>query len=94
MMTPDEIIAVLQAFKARKKIQWREAGGSVWMKCAFDPIWDFSNHEYRIAPGPLECWVNVYTHKQYSAWETKEEAEKGADPSAIRLAIHMREVIE
>ena len=53
-MTPDEIIEILQAFKAGKKLERRYksevAPHAQWHDIAKVPDWNFSSYEYRVAP--------------------------------------------
>jgi hypothetical protein len=54
-MTHDEMIAVIQAAKDGKVIQYshRSRATPRWEKCAgSSPIWDFSNYDYRVKPAP------------------------------------------
>lgn len=45
------------------------------------------------APEPLECWVNVYQSTHVAAHKTADEAKQNAGPSAVRVAVHFREVM-
>lgn len=48
-MTTDEMIAVLQAAKERKRIECRAINSNQeWSYCT--PKWDFLRNEYRVAP--------------------------------------------
>lgn len=47
-MTPDEILAVVQAFKDGKQIQFKDAN-NVWM-VSVSPNWDFPRICYRVKP--------------------------------------------
>ena len=49
MMSPDEIIAVVTAFKAGKKLEARNPSAGVWWPCKLGPSWNFENFDYRIA---------------------------------------------
>ena len=57
-MTHDDMIAVIQAHKDGKPIEWRRLPGTPdygtpkdWGRFAKDAIaWEFSTHEYRIKP--------------------------------------------
>lgn len=66
MMPLDEMIAVLQAAKARKKIQFRPTFGHQtelhWSD--FDPegthistTWNFNTCDFRVKPEPRELWL-------------------------------------
>jgi len=66
MMSTSEIIAVVQARKDGKKIQWRPLAACLWRDCPL-PVWNFADCEYRVKPEPhkpLEIWIN-----QYEGWE-------------------------
>ena len=56
MMTDDEIMAVVSAHKAGKRIEWEDARGA-WSACHAAPSWDFRHTNYRVAPEPkLRPW--------------------------------------
>ena len=61
-MTPDEIIAVVQAFKAGKETEMRpkrsEAGP--WIS-TLAPVWDFNHFDYRAKPEPKPDLIR-YAH--------------------------------
>ena len=74
-MTIDEMIAVLQAFKAGKAIQFKAKDFKPWYD-ETDPDWDFSNIEYRVKPEPRVLWilrnslVNHSANTLLDAWTT------------------------
>lgn len=47
-------------------MQWHEDGNHIefyderfgWQKVS-DPLWDWSNTQYRKKPKPIECWVTI-----------------------------------
>lgn len=49
-MTDDEIIAVVQAHKEGKKIQWRFCCGEQQWKDMTIHDWDFQRNDYRVSP--------------------------------------------
>lgn len=49
-MTHDEMIAIIQAHKAGKKIQYAEKGTEVWIPCVNEPAWNFYCRDYRVDP--------------------------------------------
>lgn len=51
-MTPDELIAVIQAYKEGKQIQWKAEHSEIWRDCEGSPCWDFNHIDYRIKPKP------------------------------------------
>lgn len=48
-MTIDEIIAVLQAYKEGKTIEFYDSSAGKWIEC-INPVWDFEHIKYRIKP--------------------------------------------
>ena len=59
MMTVDQMIEVLTAYKAGKKIQMHWRGK--WDDCGpHEPDWDFQQFNYRVKPEPKVIWVNEY----------------------------------
>lgn len=51
-MTIDEKIAVMQAFKEGKEIEFRQLGTpDVFVNCTH-PFWNFGTFEYRVKPEP------------------------------------------
>jgi hypothetical protein len=91
-------IAVMQAFEDGKKIQAKRKASGVWVQ-ADAPTWDWYGVEYRIAPEPLELWVNTYPVGsgdifQSVCWLSEEDARGNVGPRPIRTAVHMREVTE
>ena len=55
-MTVDQMIAVLQAAKDGKAIQYRNIDiGGDWIDCSRTRL--YSTYEYRIKPEPREMWV-------------------------------------
>ena len=89
-MTHDEMIAVIQAHRDGKAIQYRHKC-SEWSP-APQPNWNFSAYDYRIKPEPLECWVNVYPQGVPSIWGSEQDAKRTAGSNAARIAVHMKEV--
>jgi hypothetical protein len=61
-MTHDEMIAVIQAHKEGKELQWQPSKDSEfnkWQECGV-PVWDFRNCKYRVKPAPPkphEFWL-------------------------------------
>lgn len=60
MMTPDEIIAIVQAHKDGRVIQSRLISNveRPWHDC--NPLWAFDRCEYRVKPEPRDLWIDVY----------------------------------
>jgi len=92
-MTHDEMIAVIQAHKEGKTIQFKWRLGDIWED--FDgnmPSWNFPEGEYRIKPEPIELWAVVYPAIRVELFATKEKAENNCPPAA-RVA-KFREVVD
>jgi hypothetical protein len=58
-MTHDEMIAVIQAHKDGKAIQYRFMVKDGWIK-ASTPNWNFSELAFRVKPEPKEYWLVPY----------------------------------
>ena len=77
----DHMIAVMQAAKKGKEIQFRGRGNSStdenWGR-APSPIWDWAAFEYRIKPTePRRIWLNWYPTKKCRSsvcYDSREEA--------------------
>jgi hypothetical protein len=92
-MTHDEMIAVIQAHKDGKMIQFKQkdVDGWVW---APRPCWNFSSHEYRIKPEPMEIWVNVYDDGETSCpYKSKDDAQQSGI-NAGRRTVKFREALD
>ena len=90
-MTIDEMIAVLQAAKVGKTIQFRDNRDICWNTSERNNLkWDFGSIEYRVKPEPREIWVPM-SHKQYIGFFRKEECIKNYPNDE---AVLFREVIE
>ena len=76
----DHMIAVMQAFKEGKAIQY-------WARCnrgtdenwgdAPNPIWNWATFEYRVKPEPRRIWLNWYPTKKCRSsvcYDSREEA--------------------
>lgn len=85
-MTHDEMIAVIQAHKDGKKLEYRTKGMVGWDDVT-NVVWSFHSTDYRVKPEPRTFWVNVYPTGEKFAYETKEDA----DGAASR---HRKECIE
>jgi len=85
---------IIEAFKDGKEIEFKDEIDSRWHK-AGEPLFRI-NREYRVIPEPLEYWVNRYSDPYYYSKEhlTPEAAIKAAAKNAIRVAVHMKEVVE
>jgi hypothetical protein len=94
-MTNDEIIEVIRAYQAGKKIQWREDCTDEWKDLRQTTTagwfgWDFRRIEYRVAPEPRrprECEI-------YFRNGSPEVRNFKGDYQMNGTSIYMREVLE
>lgn len=61
----ESMIEVLQAYKDGKKVEYFSNTDCTWSTCSGDPLFNFGNVKYRIAPEPrkrmkLEAWLDPY----------------------------------
>lgn len=100
-MTTDEMIEVLRAKEAGKKVECRPkyyTVESVWSK-SLDSSCNFALFDYRIIKEPAVAWMNEYVNGKRFYHHTEDEAIKSAshpsnDRVAIRVAVKMVEVFE
>lgn len=87
MMTVDQMIEVLNAYKAGKKIQFRQYGSLLWEDCINnEPRWNWTYYDYRVKPEPKVIWVNEYDGYMYG-YDSKDEAMKYTNTEHIRNAV-------
>lgn len=90
-----------QAAKLAQAYQWLSEGKEV--ECCehhlIGPAWKLWDGKdthwaaYRLKPEPLlEGWANLYPSSNIHIHKSAEEARCCAHPSAIRIAVHIREV--
>jgi hypothetical protein len=91
-MTNKEIIAVVSAFEAGEKIEATKRGQNEWTWVP-RPAWNFDFCDYRVAVELVECWVNLYANGCTFYYNNEDQAKKLADESAIRVAVHLKEVV-
>ena len=88
-------VEVAQALERGEVVEYQYFDYVTWYRVHSDGwTWCPSERIYRIKPKPLECWVNVYGDNLFSAYRSKEGAEKCVSGTASRIAVHMREVTE
>jgi hypothetical protein len=91
------MIAVIQAHKERKQIQFRDKYrfGAQWGNLpGHDSMaFNFVSCEYRIKPEPAVCWMNDYGDST-TYYARKDLAMQTAGPDAIRIAVKMVEAEE
>ena len=66
---------------------------------ASKPKWNFDDKDYRVAPEPLEAWVNVYAthmaaHNSHNDAMRAAAISSGSGKIPDRTAVRMREVTE
>ena len=59
----ESMIEVLQAYKDGKKIEYLSTMDGTWSSCIGEPLFNFDDYQYRIAPEPkkkvkLEAWLS------------------------------------
>ena len=90
-MTIEEMIAVLQAAKAGKRIQCRQ-GVHEWEDTDVLPC-SLTSCDYRVKPEPLEVYGNVYAAGVLGRmYRNADDADSYAEAGRIRRA-HFREVL-
>ena len=89
--TPQEIIEVVTAFTQKRAIEYRKRTvyDEIWVPCS-NPVWNFQEYEYRIAPFPQEFWINIYPNTKVF-FESLEDAKTHIAEHFIRT-IHVIEV--
>lgn len=95
-MTTDEKIAVLQAHKAGKEIQYKSnwESGSFWRTKPI-PHFNFFDFDYRVKPEPQEFWVNVWSSTSFvhGTWSAAQFQSKYGRAAGFLKTIHVREVL-
>ena len=85
----DHMIAVLQAFKEGKTIQYRarcNRGTDENWGDAPSQIWNWASYDYRIKPAePRRIWVNTYGNRMGFAYASREQADANADAGIYRV---------
>lgn len=77
-MTHDEMIAVIQAHKEGKRIEFnaRRLIFPEWLLCR-EPAWDFSTYDYRIAREPRKMWIRWAPHPDSHICDYRTTAQTG-----------------
>ena len=93
-MTTTEMIAVLQAFERGEVIEYRPKNSQRWGSA--EPIWNFSQFDYRVKPNPREWWLNVYEDGSKGAMhDSRAEADRNKAYVDKRIdCVHVREVLD
>lgn len=84
MMTVDQMIEVLTAYKAGKKIQFYHVCG--WVDCN-NPAFDFISTKYRVKPEPRVIWVNEYADGSGSGYTSEADAKAFLGNHHKRVAV-------
>ena len=97
-MTDDEIIAVVQAHKEGKKIQWMtRIGPQTWHDYLGSPIrWNFDRYDYRVVPeprNPREWSIGVHGDRVVGGISTDDKKRVMYCGSLSVETVHVREVI-
>ena len=93
MMTVDQMIEVLTAYKAGKKIQMFWQGS--WGDCGpHEPAWNFKDFIYRVKPEPKVIWVNEYADGSGMTHPSKEQAQYVQHGGHVRVAVRYVECPE
>lgn len=91
-MTVDQMIEVLQAHKNGKQIEYQNKNSNSWIECT-NPIWSFSQCNYRIKQEPRHFWVNIYPN-QSACSACIHNSQRDADIAADSNRIECIEVVE
>jgi len=98
-MTHNEMIAVIQADRDGKEVEWRPTGAERWRLAT--PLWDFDTCEYRIKPEPKAIWVNEYEDGSLRGHNTEQCADRycrnavgDVGDDVVRAAVKYQEVTE
>ena len=77
-MTHDEMIAVIQADKEGKKLEFRrkKAGNLESWDTVQSPVWDFNAYDYRVKKEPMVLWVNIYLDGSYNSYRDENTAKQ------------------
>ena len=94
-MTPhtlEEQKALLTAEAEGKVIFWIDEDGKRRFRNDLGE-WHFYLHRYEVERPLMERWVNEYSRPDIDmAHPTEQSARESAGPSALRIAVHLREV--
>jgi len=88
-----ELLPIIQAFAEGKTIQVKQGPhDDVWHEIDISPVW-YDGCEYRIAPEPMEIWVN-FSRNSCLVYTEIDKAIEEADFSMGIITRHFREVTE
>ena len=97
-MKIDDMIAVLQAHKEGKPLQFQARDElNKWDDCTASPIFNFSSYNYRVKPEPREFWLAYHDRDcngLHGVYRDKEAVERWQSlVPGERFLIHVREVL-
>jgi hypothetical protein len=95
--TTREKIEVMEAFERGEPIQSQRRCSGDWLTYASgdEPPWDWMSRDYRVKPPePGEIYVNKYPGGWIVAHPSSRKARDVAGPTATRIAVKFREVID
>ena len=79
-----------------EKVEYFDESTNSWEDFDLD-LWGLSaarSLTFRPKPKPLELWINVWDNGYTLSYRTKEKAERQKNNRVVRVAVHLREVIE
>lgn len=97
-MTPDDMIAVIQAHKDGKSLECRKHGESSWLDLTgLNPLFNFQGFDFRVKiepPKPREWWINIYGNDMdnVAIHSSEESASRGRAGIDVEV-VHVREVL-
>lgn len=91
-MTIEEMIAVLEAAKEGKKIEFQDImdPGTWW--ASVSPGWDFLHFRYRVKPELIERWAVITSDGEEVTFEFKKNATLFHEDNPGSRLVHLREV--
>jgi hypothetical protein len=93
-MTDDQILEVVSARKAGKRIQERHLDQEDWYNMRVPQgMWNLSLYEYRVAPEPREYWICITKGVWKYAFGDKDSAKNFISEMSGAAVIHVREVL-
>lgn len=92
-MTIDEMIAVLEAAKEGKIIEFQDINDpGEWFEEAMRPSWDFYRLRFRVKPELMERWIVIMGDGGIFHFKVKERAIAFHEDHPGSRLVHLREV--
>lgn len=91
-MTIDEMIAVLEAAKEGKEIEFQYINHPRVWNPASQPGWDFYRLRYRVKPELIERWVVITSDGEERTFEFKKNATRFHEDHPGSRIVHLLEV--